>query len=254
MFTEEISAVANAAKNKITFLSNNFTSYFLMSILAGVFVGFGVLLISTIGGLLNGLIYSRIIMGLAFGGALSLVIFAGAELFTGNNFVMAMGLLKKTVTLVETLKLWAVCYVGNWLGGLLLALIFTNTGLASGNVGDFIVNTASTKMSLPFLPLFLRAVLCNMLVCLAIWISFRNKTESGKLILIFWCLFMFITVGFEHSIANMSLLSIALFIPSAASVSLGGYFYNILTVTLGNMAGGIGLVALPYFFISRQKA
>ncbi len=193
-------------------------------------------------------------MGLAFGGALSLVIFAGAELFTGNNFVMTIGLLERTVTLKKTLLLWIVCYLGNWLGAVLIALTFTGTGLASGSVGEFIANLAASKMNLAFLPLFLRAVLCNMLVCLAVWISFRSKTESGKLILIFWCLFAFITVGFEHSIANMSLLTIALFNPLASTVSLGGYFYNIFTATLGNMVGGIMLVALPYFIISRQKA
>jgi nitrite transporter len=91
------------------------------------------------------------------------------------------------------------------------------------------------------------------LVCLAVWSSYRAKSESGKLIMIFWCLFVFVTAGFEHSIANMTLLTIALLKPFSAAVSIGGYFYNILVVILGNMVGGILLVALPYAAISRQK-
>lgn len=91
------------------------------------------------------------------------------------------------------------------------------------------------------------------MVCLAVWVSYRLKSESGKLILIFWCLFVFVTAGFEHSIANMSLLTIALLKPFGAAVSLAGYFYNILVVILGNMTGGILLVVLPYYFISAEK-
>jgi nitrite transporter NirC len=92
-----------------------------------------------------------------------------------------------------------------------------------------------------------------MLVCLAIWCSFRCKSESGKLIMIFWCLFAFITSGFEHSIANMTLLSIGLMAPFSASIGFVGYFYNILIVSLGNMVGGILFIALPYFLISKKE-
>jgi nitrite transporter NirC len=120
-------------------------------------------------------------------------------------------------------------------------------------VGEFIAATAATKMSVPFFPLLLRGVLCNVLVCLAVWCNFRCKSESGKLIMIFWCLFAFITSSFEHSIANMTLLTVALFAPFEAAVSVGGYFYNILVVTLGNMLGGILFIALPYYVISKKK-
>ncbi|WP_434084709.1 formate/nitrite transporter family protein [Lacrimispora xylanisolvens] len=92
-----------------------------------------------------------------------------------------------------------------------------------------------------------------MLVCLAIWCSFRCKSESGKLIMVFWCLFAFITSGYEHSIANMTLLTVGVLSPNGAAVSLSGYFYNILVVTLGNMAGGILFTAVPYYLISGKK-
>jgi nitrite transporter NirC len=253
MYFDDFTDITQAAKAKSSFLKNNPLGYFLSSMLAGVFVGFGVLLIFTIGGMLTGQPHVKIIMGISFGIALSLVIMAGAELFTGNNFIMFAGALSKTVTWKELVKLWIICYIGNWLGSIILASIFYGTGLATGPVGEFIAAAAATKMSIPLVPLFLRGVLCNLLVCLAIWCSFRCKSDSGKLIMIFWCLFAFITSGFEHSIANMTLLTISLYAPFEAAISLGGYLYNIIIATLGNMVGGILFLAIPYYLISKKK-
>ena len=131
--------------------------------------------------------------------------------------------------------------------------MFYWAGLASGNVGEFIASSAQAKMEVAFLPLLVRGILCNILVCLAVWCGFRCKSESGKLIMIFWCLFVFITAGFEHSIANMTLLSISLLSPMSATVSIVGFLYNLAVVTLDNMIGGIVFVALPYYMISNKK-
>lgn len=252
MYTDEFNAVASMAKTKVEYLRNNPLGYFIASMLAGVYVGLGILLIFSIGGLLAGAPHVKIVMGISFGIALSLVVMAGAELFTGNNLVMFAGLSLNKVGLGQVIKLWIFCFIGNWLGSIMVAAIFFGTGLASGPVSGFIAATAAAKMSVPLLPLFLRGVLCNILVCLAVWCGFRCKSESGKLIMIFWCLFAFITSGYEHSIANMTLLTVSLFAPSGAAVSLGGYFYNILVVTLGNIAGGILCVALPYYLVSKR--
>ncbi len=253
MFQEEYSSLAKAAENKSKFLKNNPAGYWVAAMLAGIYVGFGILLIFSAGGMISTQPYVRIIMGVSFGIALSLVIMAGAELFTGNNLVMAGGVFSGTVTFAQAVKLWVVCLLGNWAGSILLALIFWGAGLAKGPVGEFMANTSAAKMALPLIPLFLRAVLCNILVCLAIWCGFRCKSESGKLIMVFWCLFAFITSGYEHSIANMTLLTVGILSPGGAAVSLSGYFYNILVVTLGNMAGGILFTAVPYYLISGKK-
>jgi len=101
--------------------------------------------------------------------------------------------------------------------------------------------------------LHMRGVLCNILVCLAVWCGTKLKSESAKLIMIFWCLFAFITSGFEHSIANMTLLTVSLLAPFEKAVSLSGYFYNLSIVTLGNMVGGIVFVAVPYYLASKKK-
>jgi nitrite transporter NirC len=253
MFQEEYSTLANAAKSKSNLLKSNPIGYLIASMLAGIYVGFGVLLIFSAGGMISNQPYVKIIMGISFGIALSLVIMAGAELFTGNNLVMAGGFFRGTVTLPETMKLWVICLIGNWAGSIVIALVFWGAGLAKGPVGEFMANAAAAKMAIPLAPLFFRAVLCNTLVCLAIWCGFRCKSESGKLIMVFWCLFAFITSGYEHSIANMTLLTVGILSPGAAAVSLSGYFYNILVAILGNMVGGILFIAVPYHLISKQK-
>lgn len=254
MFFEEFSSLINAAKSKIQFLKDNPFGYFLSSMLAGAYVGFGILLIFTIGGLLDGAPYTKILMGASFGVALSLVIMAGSELFTGINLVIGGGLFSKTISFKSALKVLIICFIGNWLGSILLAYGFYGAGLAVGPVGAFISKIAAVKMHIPFTQLLIRGILCNVLVCLAVWISFRLKSESGKLIMIFWCLFAFITSGFEHSIANMTLLTISLLAPLHDGITLSGYFYNILVVTIGNMIGALLFLAFPYFIISKKKA
>lgn len=254
MFSEEINKVAQAAKAKSNLLKSGKVKYLLSSMLAGLYVGLGIMLIFSIGGILASAEspFTKIVMGLSFGVALSLVIMAGSELFTGNNFIMMIGSLKKTVTLVDTVKIWIFSFVGNLLGSIIGAYAFYAAGLARGPVGQFILSASATKMSLPIHELIVRGILCNLLVCLAIWCSFKMKEETGKLIMIFWCLFAFITTGFEHSVANMTLLSIGLFIPHTAAVSLSGFIYNLSFVTLGNMIGGALVLAIPYYLISKE--
>ncbi len=253
MFKNEFENVVNASKAKIKFLESNPLGYFLSSCLAGAYVGFGILLIFTIGGLLTGLPYAKIVMGLSFGVALSLVIMAGSELFTGNNLVMGAGSMRGEVPWSKTVKLWTVCYIGNLAGSVFLAFIFHYAGLNSGAIAEFIAKTTLAKTTAPAMQLFLRGVLCNALVCLAVWCSFKLQSESGKLIMIFWCLFAFITSGFEHSVANMTLLTLGLLEPMGNAITLGGYFYNLFFVTLGNMAGAFIFLVIPYFVISKEK-
>ena len=246
MFQEEFQVAADGAKTKIGFLKKNPVGYFLLSMLAGAYIGLGVLLTNSIGAQLDGAVYTKLVMGLSFGVALSLVVMAGAELFTGNNLVMAAGLLRRQVTPGEALLLWIVCWVGNLCGAFLLGTVYVLTGLGSGAVGEFMTSAALAKISPGPIALLARGALCNMLVCLAVWCGFRAKSDAGKLLMIFWCLFAFVTTGFEHSIANMTLFSETLLNPAGAGVTVGGCLYNLLFVSLGNMLGGIVFVALPY--------
>ena len=134
MFNEEFNKVAGAAKAKNELLKNNKVGYLVSAMLAGLFVGMAIMLIFTIGGLLSsaGSPATKIVMGIAFGGALSLVVMAGSELFTGNNFVMAVGSLNKTVSWMDTIKVWIAGFIGNLAGSILAGYMFYLTGLATG--------------------------------------------------------------------------------------------------------------------------
>ena len=188
----------------------------------------------------------------SFGVALSLVVTCGAELFTGNNLVMSAGAMMRKVSILDCIKLWIICWIGNAVGGVILAVIYHFTGLGNGAVGEFMASSALAKMSAGPIELLCRGILCNVLVCLAVWSTFRVKNEVGKLIMIFWCLFAFITTGFEHSVANMTLLTVGMLRPCGEAITIGGLFYNLGVVTLGNMIGAIVLVALPYYIGQKQ--
>lgn len=254
MYNEEIKKISDVAEGKLNLLKNNKVGYLISSALAGSYVGIGIILAFTLGGNLSSFNspYIKLIMGIAFGVALSLVIMAGGELFTGNNMVMTIATLNKKTTWKNTFNIWIFSFLGNFLGAILLALIFVNTGLVKGSVGKFILKNAEMKMTLLPMELFLRGVLCNILVCLAVWCSFKMKEEVGKLIMVSWCLFAFISSGFEHSVANMTLFSIALFMPHGLGISIGGLVYNLIFVTLGNIIGGGLFVGAAYYKISRH--
>lgn len=251
---EIIEKVSTTAKGKLSLLNKSKGKYIVSSILAGMFVGFAVILMATLGGTLNeaGSPYSKLIMGLSFGVALSLVLMAGADLFTGNNLVMTIGFLNKEIKAIDVLRIWIFSYIGNLIGSIMLALIYVGTGLATGTTGKFFQTASASKMNAPFGQLFLRGILCNILVCIAVWCSIKLKEESAKLIMIFWCIFAFISSSFEHSVANMTLFSTALLIPHGDKVSWGGFAYNLTAVTLGNMVGGIIFVAAAYFYILKD--
>ena len=252
MYQAELEAVAAAAQGKSALLKKNPAGYFLLSMLAGFYVGFGVLLVFTISGQLQGAPHTKLVMGMCFAVALSLVIMAGSELFTGNMLVMGTGILKKKVSTAESLKLWCVCYAGNLAGSFLLAVIYRLTGLGAGAAGEAMAAGALAKISAGPLALTARGILCNMLVCVAVWCGFRCKSEPAKLIMVFWCILAFFTTGFEHSIANMTLFSYMLISPAGSGIPASGMLMNLLFVTIGNIIGGLCLTAVPYFISAKS--
>ncbi|HEX2033697.1 MAG TPA: formate/nitrite transporter family protein [Chloroflexota bacterium] len=248
-----IEKVALAAEAKVAASRRAPWSYLVLSALAGMYVGAGIVLIFAIGAPLSAASspFTKAVMGASFGIALSLIVFAGAELFTGNNLILTVGVLTGRTGVADLGRLWLLCFAGNLLGSVLLGWLVVQSGVLSGDPQrTFVLNTVATKMTLPFWPLFARGVLCNWLVCLAVWMAQRTQSETARLILIFWCLFAFIGAGFEHSVANMTLLSIGLFLPHEAPVTWGGFVANLVPVTLGNVVGGAGFVAAMYWLAS----
>lgn len=255
MFGEEFQATCNAGENKLKLMKNNPLGYFVSSMLAGGFVAFGGFLTFVMGTPLKAANdpMMKFIMALCFASALSLVIAAGSELFTGNNFVMAAASFGKRVSWGDTVKVWIFCYLGNLAGAWLMVLLFWLTGVPGGEVGEMFAATTAAKMSLTPVQMLARSVFCNIMVCLGVWCSIKMKSESGKLIMAVWCILIFMVCGGEHSVANMSIMGIGLLNAGSEAVSIGGYVYNLAIVTIGNIIGGALFVALPYYLISRQK-
>jgi len=256
MFNETLESLGKASGAKKSYIDANKGGYTVASIMAGLYVGLGVFLVMTVGGLTKSMgPQFRIYIGLAFGVALSLVIMAGSELFTGNNLIMTAGAANKNVSWKDAVKIWGFSYVGNLIGSIISGVLFIFSGAANAphdSVAKFVIGLSKLKMGLDPTSLVFRGILCNLLVCLAVLCCIKMKSESGKLIMIFWCLFAFITSGYEHSIANMSIFTAGLMLPHEGVISLGGAVYNIFWVTLGNMIGGCSL-GLVYYYMGKNK-
>ncbi len=255
MFAKTLDHFAQVAAAKAAFAREKPAAFFISSMMAGAYVGIGIILIFTLGQQIESALRS-LVMGACFGIALTLVVFAGSDLFTGHTMFMTIGVARGSVDLAALARCWVLSWVGNLVGSALLSVIFWLGGggqiLKDG--ADLIFNASAAKMNAPALALLARGALCNWLVCLALWTSARASSDAAKCILIWWCLFAFIAAGFEHSIANMTVFSIALLGNHPPSVSLGGMVYNLLWVTIGNVIGGAGFVALGYLGASPKEA
>jgi nitrite transporter NirC len=194
-------------------------------------------------------------MGASFGIALTLVIFAGSDLFTGHTMFMTLGWLRRRTSLRDLAASWISSWAGNLTGCIVLAAIFVaGGGLALGAKSQLLITVAAAKMNAPAVELVARAMLYNWLVCLAIWTAARMTNDTAKCIVIFWCLYAFIASGFEHSVANMTLFSIALMAEHPANVTIGGMGWNLFWVTIGNIVSGAGIMGGGYWAASRIPA
>jgi nitrite transporter NirC len=255
MYQDTIDQFAASAASKVRVIASNPLGFFVAAMLAGAYIGLGIIAIFSIGQGLDPSVRS-LGMGLTFAIALTLVVFAGAELFTGHTMLMTLGLVRGRVGVGGLMSSWAMTWLGNLAGAVLLATIFWLGGggaiLKQG--ADLIYATADAKMHAAPLALLAKGILCNWLVCLAIWMSGRTSNDVAKCIIIFWCLFAFIASGFEHSVANMTVFAIALLGNHPDSVTIGGAFYNLLWVSLGNIIAGALFVAGAYAVASGRTA
>ncbi|GAC1334980.1 MAG: nitrite transporter NirC [Beijerinckiaceae bacterium] len=252
MFQETIDKFTLVGEQKVRFLRDNPLGFWISSMMAGIYVGFGILLIFSIGSLLDPSV-RPLAMGASFGLALILVIFAGSDLFTGLSMSLTISGLERRTPWNNVLSLWTVSWLGNLVGCLLLAALFVGGGggLITNASSELIYKVAAAKMNADAIPLICRAILCNWLVCLAVWMSMRIASDAGKMIAIAWCLFAFIGSGYEHSIANMTIFGVALLSKHPDNVTWAGMVWNLVWVTLGNLIAGAGLMAGAYWTASR---
>lgn len=251
MYNDTIDQFAEMAAKKVRAIADNPLGFFIASMMAGAYVGLAIIAIFSIGQGLDPSVRS-LGMGLTFGLALTLVVFAGAELFTGHTMIMTFGVLRGKATAGGLASSWIMTWLGNLLGAVLVATLFWLGGggavLKSG--ADLIFTIADAKMHAAPLALVAKGILCNWLVCLGIWMAARTSNDAAKLIVLFWVLFAFIASGFEHSVANMTVFAIALLAPHPDTITIGGAFYNLVWVTLGNIIAGVVFVGAGYVLSS----
>jgi formate transporter FocA len=250
----------------------NTWTMFALAILAGAFIGLGAIIatVTTTGLASAGMGYGliKLLGGLVFCLGLVAVVVAGAELFTGNNLLI-MAFASGKITASQLLRNWAIVYVGNFVGSIALALVMVLTKqytAAGGAIGANALAIANAKCSLGFVQAIALGLMCNALVCLAVWLCTSARSTTDKIMAIIFPITAFVAAGFEHSVANMYFVPMGLFIKAFAggpfwdaigktaadysALTWGAFFLkNLLPVTIGNIIGGAGVVGLSYWFI-----
>jgi len=249
-----------------------FPTMLALAVLAGAFIALGAAYATTAGS--SALPYSvnRLLAGLTFSLGLILVVVAGAELFTGNNLI-AMAWASGKVTTGRMVRSWVIVYIGNLMGSMATAVLVFATkqyAFGGGAVGKAALGIAQTKCALPFGQAFALGILCNALVCMAVWLCYSARTTTDKILSIVFPVSAFVACGFEHSVANMYFIPVGLLIKSFApagfwslihdspeaygAVTWMGFARNLAPVTLGNIFGGSVMVGLVYWFVYLRKA
>lgn len=233
--------------------------YLVNAALAGAFVGVAVvLLLSVAGPLAAGKSpATKLVQGAVFGVALTLVVFAGAELFTGNVMYMLQGLAAGTVGVGGVVAVLVASFFGNLVGSLGFAAMVNAggtlaTGATPGKLGPgeaLVKSIIDSKNAATGGQLFWRSVLCNALVCLALWMAGRTRSDAAKLVVLWWALFAFIASGFEHSVANMTIFGLGIF---EGHANWGDLFRNLAWTVPGNIVGGGVLIGLGYAYAGRM--
>lgn len=257
---------AKAEQVGIAKASNKGYKTFMLAIMAGMYIGMGgmfMLLVKADATL--SFAASQLLGGLVFCLGLFLVIVAGAELFTGNVLLIC-GRLSKRYCWSKTLKNLVIVYIGNFIGSIILVgiLFFANYGAGNGGaVGDAMITVATGKVSQPFDVLLFKGIMCNFLVCLAVWISYAGRTVVDKFVGILFPISAFVACGFEHCIANMFFLPMGFLMKvtgfdytgsaDIALLNLEGIALNLTAVTIGNIIGGMVLVGIVYWVVYHKK-
>jgi len=244
-------------------------STFALAVLAGAFISLGALFSTTVTAGAEALPFgvARLLAGLVFSLGLILVVVGGAELFTGNNLIVMAWASRKVSTRL-LLKNWLIVYAGNMLGAIATAAVMFLTAqytFGGGEVGVAALSTAEAKSSFGFVQAFALGVMCNALVCLAVWLTYSARTTADRILAVVPPITAFVAAGFEHSIANMYFIPIGLFIKAGAQpafwdsiarsavdyphLTLQGFAANLVPVTLGNVIGGALMVGAIYWFV-----
>ena len=215
----------------------------LLGMLAGIYIGFGchVFVLATAA---ETTVLTKLIGAALFPAGLMMVIFCGAELFTGNN-LMTLAVMSGDISLKDMLRNWGLVYLGNFIGSVLLAFLLAKSGLYTDTAAARAIALASSKASMPFAEALIRGILCNILVVLACWFQAGAKEMAGKILAVWFPITLFVFAGFEHSVANMTYIPLGMFL--GANVSVVSFLLgSLLPVTIGNLIGGALFIPAVY--------
>lgn len=227
--------------------SNVWYKILILAVLAGAYIALGGVFATLASSGSTGMTAS-LIKGAVFPVGLMLVVICGAELFTGNCLLIAP-LLNKDIKATAMLKNWGLAYIGNLIGAIIVALLVVYSKTYDGDIARAAVDIVAKKSDMNFGYALLKGILCNMLVCLAVWASMASKSATGKILAIYLPIFAFVVCGFEHSIANMFYIMSAFMTSASAGLNFGYALLNgLLAPTIGNIVGG-GLIALAYYAV-----
>ncbi|QNR20189.1 formate/nitrite transporter family protein [Exiguobacterium sp. Helios] len=230
--------------------------YLVRAMLAGVFIGFAIIFtLKAINGLyLNESPVTTLVGGLTFGVALVLIVYGGAELFTGNTMYFTTSTMRGFTSKMDTFKVWTLCFIGNGLGGLAFALLFSQTGIIQElGMENWLFAVSETKIHHTTWEIFTRAIFCNWMVCLAIFIPKNMKNELAQIMMMMILVAVFFASGFDHVIANMALFSLALVVPHPEAISFAGAVHNLVPALLGNIIGGALFMGMVYTWLNKSK-
>jgi len=237
----------------------NIYELFMYAILAGMYIALGAASAAVIFSYTVDVGVAKFLAGVIFSTGLILVLLAGAELFTGN-MLMTAGLIEKKFFFMHIMRNWAIVWLGNFAGSLLIVFLLYGSGYmfdgeTVSKLGETLVKIADTKLSLLFWPAFFRGILCNILVCLAVVISLSSVSTEGKILAVVFPITAFIICGYEHSVANMFFLPCGLLAKGTFlnASNLAMMFSNLIPVTLGNIVGGVIIILLHPKSFKRLK-
>lgn len=229
----------------------------LLGFFAGCFIGFAGIAATTASATVDNASVGKLLGACVFPAGMAMVLVAGSELFTGNNLII-LSVLQKKVKVLAMLKNWLFVFIGNFLGASFVAVLVVyghTPDLFDNRLAERVIAGGLSRVQQTFPEAFIRGVLCNILVCIAVWASFAAKKVSGKILMSFWPVMIFVLCGFEHSIADIYFGVAALFTSAeyglaAEGLTVGSFlFKNLLPVTLGNIVGGAGIVGVGYWLV-----
>lgn len=250
MLTNEIESISNAAAEKAALAKNKIGKYFLKAMMAGFYIIVATILSAVSAAVLYPTFpqFAKLLGAFLFSTAIMLVVFIGGDLFTGNNMTMTIGVMNKSCTMKDLGRVWLYSYIGNFIGAFILGYIFVKGGSSNKILTVYYESIIMTKLSVAPLQLFLRGILCNFMVCLAVLTNTRMKSEIGKQVMMFLVIMAFVVSGCEHCIANMGTFTISYML--LGGLPLGLIAKSMIYVTIGNIVGGAIFLAVPLKLMS----